>query len=196
MYQGLAEVVSKSEIKVGAETLFTKNLIIATGATAIVPPIPGVKEAYEKGIVVTSRELLQINEAPKSLIIVGGGVIGVEFATLFSSLGSKVTIIEKMPGILPTIDDSVREAYVKILKNDGIEILTSAEVKSVHNKDLTYLLDGKEVKISADTILLSVGTKANTQGLEKLNLNIERGNVITNEFLETNIKKRLCDWRC
>lgn len=188
VYQGLAEVVSKSEIKVGAETLFTKNLIIATGATAIVPPIPGVKEAYEKGIVVTSRELLQINEAPKSLIIVGGGVIGVEFATLFSSLGSKVTIIEKMPGILPTIDDSVREAYVKILKNDGIEILTSAEVKSVHNKDLTYLLDGKEVKISADTILLSVGTKANTQGLEKLNLNIERGNVITNEFLETNIK--------
>ncbi len=187
VYNGYGEVISPSEVKVGEETLKTKNLIIATGATAIVPPIPGVKEAYEKGTLVTSRELLNVTSVPKTLVIVGGGVIGVEFATVFNSFGSKVIIIEKMDGILPTMDNDVRDAYSKRLKADGIEVLTKAEVKSVEGKKITYNLDGKDVTIDSDLILMAVGTRANSNGLEKLNLKMDRANIVTDEYLRTSV---------
>ena len=151
------------------------------------PPIPGVKEAYEKGIVVTSRELLNVKNYPKSIVIVGGGVIGVEFATVFNSFGSKVTIIEMMDGILPTMDDDIRTAYTKTLKRDGIEILTKAEVKKVDDHKVTYSLDGKETTIEGDLILMSVGTRANSKGLEHLGLEMDRANIKTNEYLQTNV---------
>ena len=187
VYNGYGEVISPSEVKVGEETLKTKNLIIATGATAIVPPIPGVKEAYEKGTLVTSRELLNVTSVPKTLVIVGGGVIGVEFATVFNSFGSKVIIIEKMDGILPTMDNDVRDAYSKRVKADGIEFLTKAEVKSVEGKKITYNLDGKDVTIDSDLILMAVGTRANSNGLEKLNLKMDRANIVTDEYLRTSV---------
>ncbi|CCV63731.1 Dihydrolipoyl dehydrogenase (Lpd/PdhD) [Alteracholeplasma palmae J233] len=187
VYNGYGEVLSPTQVKVGNETLEAKNLVLATGASAIVPPIPGVKEAYEKGTVVTSRELLNVKTAPKTLVIVGGGVIGVEFATVFNSFGSKVVIVEKMDGILPTMDDDVRTAYTKRLKADGIEVLTGAEVKSVDGKKLTYNLNGKDVTIDSDLILMAVGTRANSQGFEKLNLTMDRANVVTNEYLQTNV---------
>lgn len=187
VYNGYGEVISPSEVKVGEETLKTKNLIIATGSSAIVPPIPGVKEAYEKGTLVTSRELLNITSVPKNLVIVGGGVIGVEFATVFNSFGSKVTIIEKMDGILPTMDNEVREAYAKRLKADGINVLTNAEVKTVNGEKITYNLDGKDVTLDADLILMAVGTRANSNGLEKLNLRMDRANIETDQYLRTSV---------
>src|SRR5690606_29774192 len=119
---GFGKVISPTQIEVNGEVIETKNLILATGASPIIPPIPGLKEAYEKKIAVTSRELLQINDSPKKLVIIGGGVIGVEFATIFSSLGSEVTIIEKLDGILPMMDDDIRTQYQRILKRDGIKI--------------------------------------------------------------------------
>lgn len=188
VYNGFGEVKSASEVLVNGETLQTKNVIIATGATAVVPPIPGVKEAYEKGIVVTSRELLNVKDYPKSIVIVGGGVIGVEFATVFNSFGSKVTIIEMMDGILPTMDDDVRQAYAKTLKRDGIEILTKAEVKKVNDHKITYSFEGVETTIESDLILMAVGTRANSKGLEHLNLEMDRANIKTNEYLQTNVK--------
>src|SRR5690606_6068370 len=109
VYNGFGDIRSANEVIVNGESLKTKNVIIATGASAIIPPIPGVEEAYKKGIVVTSKELLNIKQYPKSILIVGGGVIGVEFATVFNSFGSKVTIIEKMEKILPTMDDEIQD---------------------------------------------------------------------------------------
>src|SRR5690554_1364241 len=82
VFNGFGHVLSRNEVKVNDQVLKTKNVIIATGSSAIVPPIPGTKEAYEKGQVVTSRELLNVTKAPQKLIIIGGGVIGVEFATI------------------------------------------------------------------------------------------------------------------
>ncbi len=187
VYNGFGEVKSANEVVVNNETLTTKNVIIATGATAVVPPIPGVKEAYEKGIVVTSRELLNVKNYPKTITIVGGGVIGVEFATVFNSFGSKVTIIEMMDGILPTMDEDVRVAYTKTLKREGIEILTTAEVKSVNDHKITYSLAGKEVTIESDLILMAVGTRANSKGLEHLGLAMDRANIKTNEYLQTSV---------
>ena len=187
VYNGFGDIKSANEVVVNGESLQTKNVIIATGASAIVPPIPGVEDAYKKGIVVTSRELLAIQNYPKSILIVGGGVIGVEFATVFNSFGSKVTIIEKMDGILPTMDEEVRVAYTKTLKRDGIEILTGAEVKSVNDHKLTYNLAGQDVTIEGDLILMAVGTRANSKGLEHLGLEMDRANIKTNEYLQTNV---------
>jgi dihydrolipoamide dehydrogenase len=184
---GFGKVLSKHKVEVNGETFETKNLIIATGASPIIPPIPGLKEAYEQKIAVTSRELLQIKDAPKHLVIIGGGVIGCEFATIFSSLGSKVTIIEKLDGILPMMDDDIRNTYQKLLKREGIEIYVNAEVKSVSGNQVTYLLDGKETTVTSDTVLVSVGMRPNTQGFEALNLKMERGAVVTDEHLKTNV---------
>lgn len=184
---GLGKVLSAKQVEVNGEILETKNLIIATGASPIMPPIPGLKEAYENKIAVTSRELLQIENAPKSLVIIGGGVIGIEFATIFSSLGSKVTIIEKLDGILPMMDDDVRSAYAKILKRDGIEIYADSEVKKVSGNEVTYVTEGKETKVSADTILVSVGMRPNTNGLEVLKLKMDKNAVETNELMQTSV---------
>lgn len=189
VYQGFGKVLSASKVEVNGETLETKNLILATGASPIIPPIPGLKASYEKGIAVTSRELLQIKEAPKKLVIIGGGVIGVEFATIFASLGSEVTIIEKLDGIIPMMDDDVRTQYAKVLKREfGIKIYANAEVKSVDDNEVTYELEGKSEKIKADTVLVSVGMKANSQGLEALNLKMDRASIVTNDHLETSVK--------
>jgi len=186
--KGFGKVLSKTQVEVDQIVYEAKNLIIATGASPIVPPIPGLKEAYEKGVAVTSRELLQIKEAPKNLVIIGGGVIGIEFATIFSSLGSKVTIIEKLDGILPMMDDDVRTAYTKVLKREGITIHVNAEVKKVDQNKVTYTLDSKDETLEADTILISVGMKANSQGLEALNLKMDRANIVTDNHLETSVK--------
>ena len=185
---GFGKVLSPNKIEVDGEIYETKDLIIATGASPIIPPIPGLKDAYENKIAVTSRELLAIDDAPKSLVVIGGGVIGVEFATIFSSLGSKVTIIEKMDGILPMMDDDIRDTYAKILKREGIDIFTSAEVVKVHGTQVTYKLDGNEVMVQADKVLVSVGMKPNLSGLEALNLKMNRNAIETNEKLETSIK--------
>jgi dihydrolipoamide dehydrogenase len=188
VFNGLGVVKDKTTVEVNGETLKTKNLILATGASPVVPPIPGLKEAYEKGFAVTSRELLAIEKAPKDLVIIGGGVIGIEFATIFNALGSNVTIIEKLDGILPMMDDDVRTAYTKTLKKDGIKIFTNAEVKSVKGKDVVYALNGSEEKVLADTILVSVGMRANSKGLEALNLKMNRAAVDTNDKCETSVK--------
>ena len=185
---GFGKVLSPTQIEVNGEVYETKHLILATGASPIIPPIPGLKEAYEQKIAVTSRELLVIEEAPKSLVIIGGGVIGVEFATIFSSLGSKVTIIEKMDGILPMMDDDIRDTYAKILKKDGIDIFVNAEVIKVTDQKVTYKLNNEEVFLQADKILVSVGMKPNLSGLESLNLKMNRNAVDTNEKLETSVK--------
>lgn len=187
VFNGYGEVLSASKVKVNDQTLETKNLILATGASAFIPPIPGLKEAFDKKIAVTSRELLQIEKAPKSLVIIGGGVIGVEFATIFNALGSEVTIIEMMDGILPPMDDAIRKQYTKILERDGIKILTSAEVKSVDGHKVTYQYQNKSEEVTGDTILVSVGMRANSKGLEKLNLKMDRASVATNEKLETSV---------
>ncbi len=187
VFNGLGNVVAKDKVEVNGETLTCKNLILATGASPIVPPIDGLKEAYEKGFARTSREMLQIEEAPKNLVIIGGGVIGVEFATIFSSLGSKVTIIEKLNGILPMMDDDIRTQYTKILKKDKIDILVNAEVKSVKTDKVIYHLDGKDHEVKADSVLISVGMKANTKGLEELKLKMERNAIVTDDQLKTNI---------
>ncbi|HKL95424.1 MAG TPA: dihydrolipoyl dehydrogenase [Haploplasma sp.] len=188
VYNGYGEVVSATQIKVNNETLNTKNLIIATGGTAIVPPIPGAKEAYEKGFAVTSRELLNVTDAPKKMVVVGGGVIGVEFATIFNSLGTEVTIIEMADSIITPMDDDVIDTYTKQLTKEGIKIITKAAVKNIGTKDVTYELDGKQVKLDTDLVLIAVGIGPNVEAVKNLNLELKGRGIKVDSRMETSVK--------
>lgn len=188
VYMGVGKVISKTKLEVNGETLETKNLIIATGASPVVPPIPGLKEGLASGFVKTSKELLDIPQVPKKLVIIGGGVIGVEFATIFNNLKTEVTIVEKMDGILPMMDDDIRNKYQQSLQSEGVNILLGSEVKAVTNKGVTYAKDGKEVTLEADAVLLAIGMRANSEGLEVLGLKMDRANIVTDEYLETSVK--------
>lgn len=186
--KGEAVVKSATEVVIGDETYHGKNLVVASGASPVFPPIKGLKEFYEKGFVKTSRELLQIAEAPKNLVVIGGGVIGCEFSSIFGTLGTNVTVIERLDGILPMMDQDIRNTYAKIMKRNGINVIANAEVTEVKEGSVTYVLDGKTETIIADTVLLSVGMRANLKGFEALDLQLDRGAVKTDEHLKTSVE--------
>jgi len=188
VYQGYGDVVDKNTVKVNDETLSAKNIILATGASPIIPPIPGVKEAFEDGIIATSKELLSLKELPKKLAIIGGGVIGVEFATIFSTLGVEVNIIEREDNILLNIDDEVRDTYLRILKKAKINIHTNSEVTKVNKNTITYKHNGEEKTLTGDKILMSVGMRPNTDSFNNLNLETTKTGIKVNEKLETSVK--------
>jgi dihydrolipoamide dehydrogenase len=182
---GFAKVISRQDasvtIECNGQTYEAENLMICTGSTNFVPPIPGIKDNAH---VWDSTDALNATELPKSILIVGGGVIGMEFATLYHELGVPVTVIEAMPTILPNLDQDV----VSILKDKytkaGITILTSTKVEEI---------DGERVKangewLEADKILVSVGRRANLNGLEALNeLELNRGAIVVDDFCKTNL---------
>ena len=131
--------------------------------------------------------MLSLENLPEKLVIIGGGVIGVEFATIFGTFGTQVTIIEKLDRILMNVDDDARNLILKILKRNNIEIITEATVTAVNESEVSYEKDGKTISVSAQKILMSVGMRPNTKAFEHLNLSTERGAIITNERLQTSI---------
>jgi len=185
LVSGAAAVVSRTDelvtISCNGETYEAENLLICTGSTNFVPPIPGIKENEH---VWDSTDALAAAELPKSIIIVGGGVIGMEFATLYHELGVPVTVIEAMPTILPNLDQDVVSVLLEKYKKAGINILTSTKVESIDGGKVTA--NGEVYE--ADKILVSVGRRANLQGLEALNdLELNRGAIIVDEFMKTNL---------
>lgn len=185
---GYGEVKSAHEVVVDNKSYTTKKLIIATGASTFIPPIEGLKESLSKGTALTSREMLNLDVLPKRLAIIGGGVIGVEFATLFALLGVDVYVLEMMPTILTMLDEDIEVSYTKALQKLGVNVITSAEVKKVDGAKVTYINNGKSATLEVDKVLVAVGMKANSQGLEVLNLALDRGNIKTNEYLETSVQ--------
>ncbi len=188
VYEGEGVAEDAHTVKVGEETLKTKKLILATGASPAIPPIDGLKEGLKKEYVLTSKGMLDVQEIPKDLAIVGGGVIGVEFAAIFGALGSNVTIIEREKDILLDVDQDIKNQFKKKLKKDKIKVLTGATLSKVGENSLTYEQDGEEKMLDADRVLLSAGMKPNTQGLDKLDLEMENGGIKTDELLRTNVK--------
>ena len=185
LVSGAAAVVSRTDelvtISCNGETYEAENLLICTGSTNFVPPIPGIKENEH---VWDSTDALAAAELPKSIIIVGGGVIGMEFATLYHELGVPVTVIEAMPTILPNLDQDVVSVLLEKYKKAGINILTSTKVESIDGGKVTA--NGEVYE--ADKILVSVGRRANLQGLEALNdLELNRRAIIVDEFMKTNL---------
>jgi dihydrolipoamide dehydrogenase len=166
-----------------------KKLIIASGSVAAVPPIPGLKESVAAGISLTNREILDLKEVPKKLIVLGGGVIGLEMASYFNSIGSKVTVIEMLDHIAGPTDSEISKILYKNYVKKGVNFLLGAKVTSVGKDCVNYEINGKEESAPADAVLVSIGRRAMTQGigLENIGVLTERGAIVTNDKLETNV---------
>ena len=148
LLRGHAEFVDANTVRVGEETIAPKNIIIATGSSAKMPPIDDINDPR----VMTSTELLQLKEQPKRLCIIGAGVIGMEFASVFNRFGTEVTVIEFLKECLPMVDSDVAKRLRKLLEKRGITFKMKTAVQ--HMADL-----------DADAILVATGRKANTEGL-------------------------------
>ncbi len=166
-----------------------KKLLIATGSSAVVPPIKGVKEGVEKGTVLTNREILDLTEIPKNLVVVGGGVIGLEMASYFNSVGSNVTVIEMMDKIAGPTDSDISDILLKNYKAKGITFNLGAKVVEVTSDAVVFEKDGKTEKAPADKVLLSIGRRAVSAdiGLESIGVLTERGAIVTDRYGKTNL---------
>ncbi len=166
-----------------------KNLIIASGSDVVKPPIPGLKEGLESGFVLTSREILDLEKIPKSMVIVGGGVIGLEMASYFQTVGSKVTVIEMLDHIAGTVDSDLSKLLQKNFEAKGLEFKLSSPVTGFGEGYVEFEADGKKERIEADYCLISIGRYAVSQdiGLDKIGVECDRNNIIVDDQCLTNV---------
>ena len=189
--EGEAVLQSRSnegvELTCNGENYKGKNVLICTGSESSVPPIPGLKEAGD--VVVTNREILEMKERPESLVVIGGGVIGVEFACFYQGLGTKVTVIEMLPEILGGLDGEISAMLRKLFDKKGIEFHMNAKVTQVDGNKVTFEKDGKTETVEGEKVLLSVGRRPVTKGigLENLNIELDRGGIKVDEKMRTNV---------
>lgn len=176
-------------VKAGTNEYTGKKLLVCTGSTASVPPIPGLREAVASGFAMTNREILDLRKIPEKLVVIGGGVIGLEMASYFNSVGSKVTVIEMLDHIAGPTDGDISKILYKNYVKKGITFLLSAKVTSVGADCVNYEQSGKAESAKADAVLVSIGRRAVTQGvgLENIGVFTDRGAIVTNEYLQTNI---------
>ena len=166
--------------------LRAKNILLATGSEARM--IPGL-EADSK--ILTNIEILSLTEIPKSLVIVGAGAVGVEFASIFRSFGSEITILEMLPRLVPVEDEDVSKELARVYRKRGINFHTGAKMDKVEKTKtgvaVTFTVDGKTQKIDAEKILIAVGRKPRTEniGLEKTSIKPDRGFIKVNEWMQT-----------
>ena len=165
------------------------DIIIATGSVSKSLPIPG----HDLDCVMDSTDLLDIGHVPESLVIIGGGVIGMEFASIFSNLGSKVTVIEFMKQILPPFDSDIAKRLKQTLSKRGIGIITGAAAKKIEKSEdgvkVTYECKGKESEVTGASLLMAVGRAPRVEGLGLENAGVEytsRG-IAVNDMMQTNV---------
>ena len=165
-----------------------RNIILATGSTAHL--LPGIEEDGER--ILTNVSVLELKEVPKSMIVIGAGAVGVEFASIYKTFGTEVTILEMLPRAVPLEDEDISAELERAFKKRGIQVETNARVESVKKSakgvSVTYKdASGKEQTAAAETVLVAVGRKPNTDGigLEKTKAKVERGYVHVNEWMET-----------
>lgn len=189
--EGEAFILGRSEkgveVSCNNENYLGANLLICTGSEAFVPPIPGLAEAGD--IILTNREILDLKEQPKSLVIIGGGVIGMEFASFYNSLGTTVTVVEMLPEILGANDYEISAMLRDIYSKKGIEFNLNAKVVQIDGNKVIFEKDGKSEIVEGEKILVSVGRRAVTTGfgLENLNIELFKGGVKVDEKMRTNV---------
>ncbi|KOH46131.1 dihydrolipoyl dehydrogenase [Sunxiuqinia dokdonensis] len=161
------------------------RLLICTGSEAAVPSIPGL----DKSIVMTNREILQLKKLPESLVIIGGGVIGTEFADFFNAMGTKVTVIEMLPEILTGVDEDIAAFVRKEFTKRGIDYHLNAKVTELRGKEVIFEKEGEVFSITGDEVLLSVGRKSNVAGigLENIGVELARNGIKIDQHCRTNI---------
>ncbi|MGF1556397.1 dihydrolipoyl dehydrogenase [Paucihalobacter sp.] len=197
VYEGLGSFKDSTRVNIKkndgkTETIEAKNIIIATGSKPAT--LPFIK--IDKKRIITSTEALSLKEVPKHLVVIGGGVIGLELGQVYRRLGAEVTVVEYMDRILPTMDSSQSKELTKVMKKQGVKFLLSHKVNgvSVKGKEVTITAkdkNDKDVKLTGDYCLVSVGRRPFTDGLaaDKAGVKVtERGMVEVNDHLQTNIK--------
>lgn len=171
------------QIEANGQIYESENLLVCTGSKNFVPPIEGIDSEY----VIDSTQALNIQDVPQNIIIVGGGVIGMEFATLFHELGSKVSVVEAMPKILANVDDDISNCLqVKYMK-EGVVFYTDTKVAKIQGNKVICNNEQGEVVLEGDKILVCVGRRPNTEGLDALNLRYEGRGVWINEQCQTSL---------
>ncbi|MBY8976226.1 dihydrolipoyl dehydrogenase [Rhodobacteraceae bacterium NNCM2] len=188
--QGWGEVLSPTEVKVGDQTLGTKNIVIATGSEPA--SLPGVEVDEER--VVTSTGALELSEVPKKLVVIGAGVIGLELGSVWGRLGAEVTVVEYLDQITPGQDGEVAKQFQKMLKKQGFNFILGAAVSGVDKGDsltVNYKLrkDESEHSIDADVVLVATGRRPYTEGLALDRVGVEtiRGVVKTDDHWRTTV---------
>ena len=177
-------------ITADGEIYEAKNLLICTGSETFIPPIPGLDISSNEAIV-TNRELLALKEMPASLTIIGGGVIGMEFASLYNSLGIEVHVIEMLPEILGALDKEISAMLRAQYTKRGLHFHLSCKVTGVSGHDVTFVdADGAEHTLTSDKILVSVGRRPNTQGfgLDTLGIELYRAGIKVDDKMRTNVE--------
>ena len=192
---GYGKIKTKGQVEVTAtdgnkQIVETKYIVIATGGRS--RELPNLKQDGKK--VIGYREAMTLQQQPKSIIIVGSGAIGVEFAYVYNSMGTKVTIVEYLPRIVPLEDEDISKELEKQYKKQGIEIMTNASVESVDTKGagvkaLVKKQDGSSITLEADILLSAVGVAANIEniGLEENGIKTEKGKVAVDKYQQTNV---------
>ena len=186
---GSAELLSANEVKVGDSAYEAKNILLATGASPReVPSIP-IDHKY----VLSSRDALLLEELPETMVVVGSGAIGSEFAFLYASLGVKVTVVEYMPQFMPLLDAEVSAAAERAFRRQRITIMTDTAVKGVSVVDGKCVVEveqkGESKQIVADNVLSAVGIKSNIDGLglERIGVVVERDKIVVDNDFRTNV---------
>lgn len=176
-------------VRVGDMVCEGKRLLICTGSSAAVPPIPGLREAVASGFAKTNREILDMTDVPERLVVIGGGVIGLEMASYFNSIGSRVTVVEMLDHIGGATDREIADILLKNYKRKGVGFLLGAKVTAVGDGAVTCEYNGKTESLPADCVLCAVGRRPNTSGigLESIGVLTERGAVVTDDRGRTNV---------
>ena len=180
---GKAQFKDSKTVVCNGQDYSADKIIIATGSVSASLPIPGADQCL------TSKEILDLKEVPESLCVIGGGVIGLEFASIFRSFGSEVTVLEYCPNILPRFDTDLAKRLKQSLSKRGINIEVQAQVTAIDGGKVTYIKKEKEFTVQADKMLMAVGRRPNTEGLnlEAAGIDYTRKGITVNECFETSV---------
>ncbi len=195
---GSAKITGKTAtgftVECGGTTYEAAKLLICTGSEAVVPPIPGLRESYEAGFAVTNREILDLRTLPKKFVVIGGGVIGLEMASYFNSVGCDVTVIEMLDKIAGPTEKDISANLEKNYAKKGVKFILGAKVSSVNGKPgstgvVEYEKNGKIEKVECDLVLVSTGRRARTKdiGLEEIGVQMNRGAIVTDDTCATSV---------
>ena len=181
--RGRAEFKDSKTVICNGQEYTADKIIIATGSVSASLPIPGAENCL------TSREILDLTEVPESLCVIGGGVIGLELASIFRSFGSEVTVLEYCPNILPRFDVDLAKRLKQSLSRRGISIEVQAQVTGIDGNTVTYIKKDKEFAVQAGKILMAVGRRPNTEGLnlEAAGVDYTRKGITVNDRFETSV---------
>ena len=186
LIEGEVSLAGPKTVRAGNHLINAKNIILATGSVA---ELPRFIHCTDDSHIVSSRELLSIESVPASIAIVGGGVVGIEFACLLQALGSKTTVIEALPQILPMVDSELAALVRESLEKRGIDIKTSAKVNDIDGETVSFETDGKAEEIRAEKILIAIGRIPNVEGLdlESAGVKMDGKAIWTDDDLQTSV---------